>query len=344
MSASDFKFVPNSNPSEFDPSEPVIVSHPSPMSDGSGSPLLVRCVSGSDQCPSSDPIHHDQQGSEVVIDSEDLQSSSSGLTDQLHTVVIVDGIDTGPVVVVGAVPQALYLVIDASGSMRKNVPKVIKSVDLRTEAANNAGIPVTMVIFSDKIDIHEFEAGKCPRLTGDLYKTKGDTALNRAMSLTLQKIASMPIHFQLLCELDSDGEDTEGGVTTFELHQQVSALRRSHPGFSGIMCSSGPGARKFASDIGLEPNQVIHLDESCREFGAKALYNAQNEFFRSDLGSIASFDPDDIVRSEQQTDNPMQWPSHGSSYVDNDCVPTPGPNVSYWNGSGRANDDFQSEH
>jgi hypothetical protein len=325
--ASDYVFV-------SDQSDLVVVSGTSPMSDGF------------DQFPSSRPLLCDQQDSEVVVSSNELQPSSSGLTDRLHTVVTLDGTDTEPVVV----PQALYLGLDASWSMRGKVPKVIKSVDERTKAANNAGIPVTMVIFSDEVICHKFEAGTCPRLTSELYSVKGNTSLNLAVKLVLETVAGMPTSIKALFALESDGINNVGGVTILELRQQLSALKLSHPDFSTIMCSSGVDARQFASEIGLAHDQVIQLDEKRRDCGAIALSNAQDLFFSSDPGSIASFGCDDIARSEPQADSPRQWPSHGSSYVDNfadfanDCVPTPGPNVSYWNGSGRANDDFQSEY
>jgi hypothetical protein len=309
MSASDFKFVPNSNPSEFDPSEPVIVSLPSPMSVRSDSPLLVS---------------HDSNSSH----------QSSDLTNQLQTVVLFEG--TEPVAVVGALSRRLIIVLDKSGSMSSKVQKVRKSVDQRTRKANSDGIPVTMFIFSDAVTMHEFPAGQCPPLTSQLYCADGNTALFIAMFMALQKAAEMPTHSQILWTCESDGENNIDGVTISQLRDQFAALKSSHPGFSALMCSSGFRADELALDIGLSRDQVIQLNEDCRDYGAKALDEAQQDFFSSDPGTRAAFSRDAIKSSEGSSHHwqAPPWQSHGSSngadYADyaDDCVPTPGPNGS----------------
>ena len=306
MSTASDQFVSNS-------SDPVVVSvSSSPMSDGSDSPLLVRRATSSS--------HHSQD-------------------QQLQTLVSLG--DTEPVVVVGAgeQQQALILVLDKSGSMGPKTRQVLESVSERTNAANNAGISVIMLIFSDDVNVYEFEAGQCPPLTRELYSPDGSTALFDAIIQAIQIVASMPSERQVLIVVESDGEDNVSKSSIGDVREKYDALLKSHHAVSMLMCSSGPKARTVATHIGLSPDQVIALDEHRRDCGAVALTNAQRDYFSSEPGSAAAFSRDDIMSSEP----PQPWQFCGSSthsygghspFAD-DCVPTPkGPNVSHWNGSG----------
>lgn len=266
---------------------------------------------------SSDPVNVSGSSSDspVVVPHDSSLSASStnhqsstGLSDQLQTVVSIG--EAGPVVVVGAVLQRLVLVLDASGSMLINEKKVRDSVDIRTRQANDDGISVTMIIFSDHVILREFEAGKCPLLTRELYYPDGCTALFNAMGRAFTLAATMPTTAQILVCVESDGEDNIKGTTISELREQYAALKVSHPAFSAVMCSSGHNAGVVATDIGMQSDQVIRLDENRRDYGAMALEHAQRDFFSSEPGSRAAFSADDIMSSEGPSHH---WQSHPSS-------------------------------
>jgi hypothetical protein len=193
--------------------------------------------------------------------------------------------------------------------MFDNVPKVIESASKRIDDANKANIKVFVYIFSNDVVMYEFEAGQCPPLTSEIYRANGNTALYKAMNQAFQKAAAMSADFQILIVIETDGVNNIDDVTIFELRDQYAALKQSHPGFSALMCSSGPEARVLGSQLGLFQNQVIELDESRRDFGAVALQNAQRDYFSSEPGSAAAFSHDDIMSSEP----PQHWQFSGSS-------------------------------
>lgn len=351
--AFDFEFVSNS-------SDHVVVSVPSSPSSGSGSPLLVRHASGSDQLPSSDPILHDQQSSEVVI-SSDNQQLSSGLTDRLHTVVTFDATGTEPVVVVGGSETVIavsakktHFVIgaDCSGSMVSIFRRVMNEIKDQVEKAHKDDISVDVVFFCGcEVRVEHFPPGRTFNPLD--YTCDGSTPLYDAMIVALEIAQELSDVARCGIFFHSDGEDTSSKRSKYAARELYQKVKETCSDTAFFIISSDPHAIALTEFIGVERERVIALSgEGNRSIALEATGRVMRDFH---VSSDACFSREEQFSSE----GPSQpWPSHGSSdggnadYAD-DCVPTPkGPNGSHTNGSGggagfddpRANYDGASDY
>ena len=310
--ASDFEFV----------------SNPSPMSDGSDSPLLVRRVSGSSQ------------------NDVDQQPSSSGLT-EIFQAAAVGGSET--VITVSATEpvvraKTIISMLDGSGSMKDIFRDTLAALGQQVHDAHELCTPVIVLFFRDN-SVRRVDYPPGTPFNPEDYQCGGQTPLFDALAMAFNIAKELPDYdVAMFCR--TDGCDTSSGISKCTVRNLYQEFRGGFPNAALFIVSSASDALELAKFLEMKREHILVLTgedkrDAALDAARRVLYDFQTS---SSVGDVC-FSEQDRFSSEGPSHHWQShpWPSHGPSASDyvgcddytDDCVPTPkGPNVSHSNGSG----------